>query len=50
MISDGPPGRRAIVKWKPATKVPAGVYLVCESHEIINLNYGERVLTSPHMA
>ena len=28
MISNGPLGRRAIVKWKPATKVFAGVYLV----------------------
>lgn len=34
MISNGPPGRRAIVKWKPATKVFAGVYLVCEKVKI----------------
>ena len=34
VISHGPPGRIAIVKWKAATTVPAGVYLI--SHECIS--------------
>lgn len=28
VTSHGPPGRIAIVKWKAATTVPAGVYLI----------------------
>lgn len=48
LIREGPPGRRAIVKWKPATKVPAGVYLMTVSFSKNIITSVDGILTLLH--